>query len=89
MPKLEQQIRRTRNDGQRTFSYLGSKLWDEFLSDFNHICDMDIAELRNFLKQWKGPSLDPIEIMFETLLADLFLFGVGDILGSYFHTLWL
>ena len=58
-PKLEQPIRRTTNYGLRTFSYLGSKLWNEFLSDFNYTCDTDISELRSFLKQWKGPSLDP------------------------------
>ena len=57
--KLEQPIRRTTNYGLRTFSYLGSKLWNEFLSDFNYTCDTEISELRSFLKQWEGPSLDP------------------------------
>ena len=35
-PKLEQPIRRTTNYGLRTFSYLGSNLWNEFSSDFNY-----------------------------------------------------
>ena len=34
-------------------------MWNEFLSDFNHTCDRDISELKHFLKQWEGPSLDP------------------------------
>ena len=34
-------------------------LWNEFLSDFYYTCDTDISELRNAVKQWKGPSLDP------------------------------
>ena len=85
-PKLEQPIRRTTNYGLRTFSYLGSKMWNESVSDFNHTCDTDIFELRNFIKQWEGPSLDPpMEITFEPLLADLFLFGVVDILGRYIY----
>ena len=58
-PKLEQPIRRTTNNGLRNFSYLGSKLWNEFLSDFNYTCNPDISELRNFLKLLEGPSLDP------------------------------
>ena len=58
-PKLEQPNRRTTNYGLRTFSYLGSKLWNEFLSDFNYTCDTDLDELKFFLKRWEGPSLDP------------------------------
>ena len=96
-PKLEQPIRRTTNYGLRTFSYLGSKLWNEFLSDFNYTCDTDISELRSFLKQWEGPSLDPSYRNYVwTFIADLFfyfLFGVVDILEwyfyFYFYTLWL
>ena len=57
-PKLEQPTRRTTNYGLRTFSYLGSKLWNEFLSDFDYTCDTDLDELKNFLKHWEGPSLD-------------------------------
>ena len=57
-PKLEQPNMRTTNYGLSTFSYLGSKLWNEFLSDFNYTCDTDLDELKFFLKHWEGPSLD-------------------------------
>ena len=89
-PKLEQPIRRTTNYGLRTFSYLGSKLWNEFLSDFNYTCDTEISELRIFLKQWEGSSLDPSYRNYVcTFIGWSILFGVVDILGSYFYTLWL
>ena len=58
-PKLEQPIRRTTNYGLRTFSYLGSKLWNELLSDFSYTSDTEISELRKFLNQWEGTSLNP------------------------------
>ena len=85
-PKLEQPIRRTTNYGLRTFSYLGSKLWNEFLSDFNYTCDTDISELRNFLKLWEGPSLDPSyrNYVWTFVGWSIFLFAVVDILGWYF-----
>ena len=83
-PKLEQPIRRTTNYGLRTFSYLGSKLWNEYLSDFNYTCDMDLDELKFFLKHWEGPSLDPTYQNYVwTLLADL-LFGACVLHGRYF-----
>ena len=83
-PKLEQPNRRTTNYGLRTFSYLGSKLWNEFLSDFNYTCDTDLDELNFFLKHWEGPSLDPTYRNYVwTLLAGL-LFGAGVLHGWYF-----
>ena len=82
--KLEQPIRRTTNYGLRTFSYLGSKLWNDFLPDFNYTCDTDLDELKFFLKLWEGPSLDPTYRNYVlTLLADL-LFGAGVLHGWYF-----
>ena len=83
-PKLEQPKRRTTNYGLRTFSYLGSKLWNEFLSDFNYTCDTDLDELKFFLKHWGAASLDPTYRNYAwTLLADL-LFGAGVLHGWYF-----
>ena len=83
-PKLEQPNRRTTNYGLRTFSYLGSKLWNEFLSDFNYTCDTDLDELKFFLRHWEGPSLDPTYRNYIwTLLANL-LFGAGVLHGWYF-----
>ena len=82
--KLEQPNRRTANYGLRTFSYLGSKLWNEFLSDFNYTCDTDLDGLKFFLKHWEGPSLDPTYRNYVwTLLADL-LFGAAVLHGWYF-----
>ena len=87
-PKLEQPSRRTTNYGLRTVSYLGSKLWNEFLSDFNYTCDTDLDELNFFLKHWEGPSLDPTYRNYVwALLADL-LFGTGVLHGWYALT-WL
>ena len=91
-PKLEQPIRRITNYGLRTFSYLGSKLWNEFLSDFNYTCDMEISELRNFRKQWEGPRLDPFyrNYVWTFIGWSIFIF----IWSSWytwvlFYTLWL
>ena len=56
---LEQPIRRTTTYGLRSFSYLGAKLWNDFVSDFNDINSMDMSELKTFLKCWEGPKLDP------------------------------
>ena len=58
-PRLEQPIRRTTTYGLRSFSYLGAKLWNDFVSDFNDINSMDMSELKSFLKCWEGPKLDP------------------------------
>ena len=84
-PKLEQPIRRTTTHGLRTFFfYLGSKLWNEFLSDFNYTSDTDFDELKKFLKHWEGPSVDPTYRNYVwTLLADL-LFGVDVLHVWYF-----
>ena len=63
-PKLEQPIRRTTNYGLRTFLLPRFQIVERIPiwfpgSDFNYTCDTDISELRNFLKLWEGPSLDP------------------------------
>ena len=55
-PKLEQPNRRTTNYGLRTFSYLGSKLWNGFLSDFSYTCDTDLDELIFFLNIGRGQA---------------------------------
>ena len=82
-PKLEQSIRRTTNYGLRTFSYLGSKLWNEFLSDFNYTCDTGISELINFLKNMGGAKSRPLLSKLRLNLCWLIylLFAVVDILG--------
>ena len=54
-PRLEQPIRRSATYGLRSFSYLGAKLWNDFVSDFNYINSKDISQLKTFLECWKGP----------------------------------
>ena len=82
-PKPEQPISRTTNYGLRTFSYLGSKLWNEFyLILIIHV--IWILMNWNFcLKHWEGQSLDPTYRNYVwTLLTDL-LFGAGVLHGWY------
>ena len=77
-PKLEQPIRRTTNYGLRTFSYLGSKLWNEFLSDFDYTCDTEISSLdpsyRNYVWTFIGWSIFIWSSWYTWI---------------YFYTLWL
>ena len=61
--KLEQPLRRTTNYGLRTFSYIGSRLWNllvqEYLAEVPH---MDLGQFKSLLKQWTGPKCDVSEM---------------------------
>ena len=56
--KLEQPKRTTTTYGLRTFSYLGSKLWNLFASEYKEVNDMDYEQLKRSVKHWSGPNLD-------------------------------
>ena len=58
-PRLEQPIGRTTTYGLLTFSYLGARLWNHFVSNFSDTSCTDISELRTFLEGWEGTKLDP------------------------------
>ena len=90
-PKLEQSIRRTTHYSQCTFSYLGFKLWNEVLSDFNYTCDTEISQLRNVLKQWEGPSLEPSywNYVWTFIGWSFFIWSSWYTWVIYLYTLWL
>ena len=47
--KLEQPLRRTTRYGLRTFSYVGSHLWNSVSNDHSDIAHIDFNEFRAFL----------------------------------------
>ena len=44
--------------GLRSFSYLGSWLWNELVKDYPFLCEIDCVDFQKFIKQWGGPNLD-------------------------------
>ena len=61
---LLQTKKRTTNFGLRTFSYFGSKLWNDLENDLkNEIMNLEDAKPSDFksvLKKWSGPNFDDI-----------------------------
>ena len=55
--KLVQSKRNTTTFGLRSFTYLGSKLWDDLPNDFK---DADLALFRDRLRHWDGPNIDDV-----------------------------
>ena len=55
--KLEQPLRKTTRYGLRTFSYVGSHLWNYVSNDHSDIAHIDFNECRAFLNTWKGPDI--------------------------------
>ena len=55
--KLEQPLRRTARYGIRTFSYVGSHLWNFVLNDYSDIAQIDFDDFKAFLSTWKGPDI--------------------------------
>ena len=55
--KLEQPLRRTTRYGLRTFSYVGSHLWNFVLNDYSDIAKIDFDDFKAFLSTWKGPDI--------------------------------
>ena len=55
--KLEQPLRRTTRYGLRTFSYVGSHLWNSVSNDHSDTAHIDFNEFRAFLNTWKGPDI--------------------------------
>ena len=43
--------------GLRSFTYLGSKLWNDLPNDFK---EADLALFRDRLRQWDGPNMDDV-----------------------------
>ena len=56
--KLIQPKRRTSSYGLRSFSYRGSKLWNDIVNSEPGIANCDFDDLMDFLKHWKGPNMN-------------------------------
>ena len=54
--KLIQPKRKTISNGLWTFSYLGSKLWNDLVNSKPAIANVEFDELIEFLKDWEGPN---------------------------------
>ena len=55
---LVQPKRQSTTYGLRSFSYLGSRLWNELVKDYPFLCEIDYVDFQEFIKQWGGPNLD-------------------------------
>ena len=55
---IEQPKRNTTTHGLRSFSYLGSRLWNNLVNDFPFLCHVDYNGFKDFIKDWTGPNLD-------------------------------
>ena len=60
--KLEQPLRRTTNYGLRTFSYIGSRLWNLLVQEYPEVPHMDLGQFKSLLKMWTGPKCDVSEM---------------------------
>ena len=60
--KLEQPLRRTTNYGLRTFSYIGSRLWNLLVREYPEVPHMDLGQFKTFLKHWTGPKYNVTEM---------------------------
>ena len=56
--ELIQPKRRTTSNGLRSFSYLGSKLWNDLVNSDPAIANCDFNEIMVYLKQWEGPDMN-------------------------------
>ena len=56
--KLIQPKRRTTSNGLRSFSYLGSKLWNDLVNSDPAIANCDFNEIMVYLKQWEDPDMN-------------------------------
>ena len=54
--KIIQIKRNTTTFGLRSFTYLGSKLWNELPIDFKET--VDITDLKERLRHWDGPDIE-------------------------------
>ena len=55
---IVQPKRNTTTYGLRSFSYLGSRLWNNLVTEFPFLCHIDYNGLKEFIKDWTGPKLD-------------------------------
>ena len=55
--KLQQPLRITTGYGLRTFSYIGSHLWNSVLNDHVDIAHIDCNEFKAFVNKWKAPDI--------------------------------
>ena len=55
---IVQPKRNTTTHGLRSFSYLGSRLWNNLVNDFPFLCHIDYNGFKEFIKNWPGPNLD-------------------------------
>jgi hypothetical protein len=54
---IELPVRRTTRFGIRTFSYVGSHLWNYVISKENYLSHLTLDEFKQFLKRWPGPEM--------------------------------
>ena len=73
--KLEQPKRRTTTYGLRTFSYLGSKLWNLLASEYSEVNDIDYERLKFLIKYWAGPNHDPAQghFLWSTFVSHVYV----------------
>ena len=74
--KLEQPMRMTTNYGLRTFSYIGSRLWNQLVQEYPEVPHMDLGQFKTFLKHWTGPkcywnAYTPTCFLHEVIIYDL------------------
>ena len=58
---LVQPLRRTTNYGLRTFSYVGSKLWNDLSITLKDLDNDDVENFKINLKTWNGPNYENIQ----------------------------
>ena len=49
---LVQPKRQSTTYGLRSFSYLGSRLWNELVKDYPFLCEINYVEFKEFIEQW-------------------------------------
>ena len=87
--KLEQPKRRTTTYGLRTFSYLGSKLWNLLASEYNEVNEIDYERLKFLIKYWAGPNHDSAQghFIWSTLCVLHVCFGNHLFINLIAHSL--
>ena len=90
--KLIQPKRRTTSNCLRSFSYLGSELWNDLVNSDAAIANCDFNKIMDYLKQWEGLGMNdsfPYVWIFMILIMLYFIAWIVFLTLSYFlFPLW-
>ena len=82
--KLEQPLRWTTNCGLRTFSYIGSRLWNLLVQEYPEVPHMEFVQFKPLLRQsqmwrfWNVMYLLRLSVLRDVIIYDLHAWYISD-----------